>query len=202
VKEPPRAALGQVGIALNFGLAVFTMILAIGDLSGAHLNPAATLAFSACGQFPRKSVAPYLIAQTLGGLTASGFLRFLFPTHATLGATFPASSPAQSFVLEFLMTFSLMLTVLHLCCGARQRGLPVALAAGGVVALAALFGGPISGASLNPARSLGPALWSGRFDFFWVYLTAPVLGALCAIPVCRAGRAEGCCRAEFPPSTS
>jgi aquaporin NIP len=186
----------HVGVALTFGLIVMVMIHALGDVSGAHMNPAVTLAFSVARRFPLRAVPSYILAQCMGAVLASVTLRILFPTHLTLGATLPAGSAAQSFVLELLMTWLLMLVILCVSDGARERGLMAGIAVGAIVALEALFGGPISGASMNPARSIGPAIVSGRTEALWLYILAPTIGALSAVPMCRWIRAPGCCAVD------
>jgi aquaporin Z len=167
----------HVGVALTFGLIVMAMIYAVGDVSGAHLNPAVTVGFWAARRFPARQLLPYIGSQCAGALLASGLLRLLFPSHANLGATLPAGPVIQSFVLEGILTFLLMFVILSVSTGAKEKGIMAGVAVGSVIALEALFAGPICGASMNPARSLAPALVGGRFDSLWVYLTAPVLGA-------------------------
>lgn len=176
----------HVGIALTFGLVVMAMIDALGDISGAHLNPAVSIAFTLSGRFPSRELPAYITAQLLGALAASLLLRFLFPSDPTLGATTPAGSALQSFVIEIVLAFILMLAILAVSSGAKERGLTAGVTVGAVVALEALFAGPISGASMNPARSLAPALVSGHTQSLWVYLTAPILGAAIAVPCARA----------------
>ena len=187
-------AITHVGVALTFGLIVAAMIYALGDVSGAHLNPAVTLGFWAARRFPLRSVGPYLLAQCAGALAASLVMRFLFPSSATLGATTPSGSAMQSFVLEVLLTSLLMFVILCVSQGPKELGVMAGLAIGAVVALEALFAGPISGASMNPARSLAPAVVSGQVRFLWIYLAAPAIGALLAVPMCRSVRDGGCCR--------
>lgn len=176
-------AITHVGIAITFGLVVLAMIYAVGDVSGAHLNPAVTLGFTAAGRFQWKSVASYLISQAIGAFAASGMLLLLFPTHTTLGSTLPAGSVWQSFVLEAILTFILMMVILRVSTGAKEKGITAGIAVGSVIGLEAMFAGPVSGASMNPIRSLVPALMSGKLDALWVYLTAPILGALAAVPL-------------------
>lgn len=183
----------HVGVCLTFGLVVLAMIYALGEASGAHLNPAVTLGFWASGRFPARSVLPYLLAQAGGALLASLLLHTLFPTHPTLGATLPAGSAWQSFVLEVVLTGILMFVILSVSTGAKEKGLMAGVAVGSVVGLEALFAGPISGASMNPARSLAPALVSGHLEHLWVYLAAPVLGALLAVIPCACTQKAGCC---------
>jgi aquaporin NIP len=188
-----RGAVTHVGVSLVFGLVVTAMIRAFGEVSGAHLNPAVTIGFVSAGRFPARSAPAYLVAQGLGAFAASALLRLLFPSHPTLGATLPAGAPWHSLVLEIAMTALLMLVILRVSSGAKERGRTAALAIGAVVGLEALLGGPISGASMNPARSLAPALVSGSLDSLWIYLVAPTVGALLAVPVCRLAPSPGCC---------
>ena len=184
------AAVTHVGVALTFGLIVLAMIFAVGDVSGAHLNPAVTLGFVLARRFPLRCALAYVPSQVAGALLASGLLRLLFPSHPDLGATLPASpgwaGAMQSFVLEAVLTAILMLVILSVACGPKERGLLAAVAVGSVIGLEAMFAGPISGASMNPARSLAPALVAGEFRALWVYLIAPPLGAAIAVPLARA----------------
>jgi aquaporin Z len=177
--------IGHVGIALTFGLVVFAMIQTFGDISGAHLNPAVTIAFAASGRFTWKSVPTYIMAQFLGAIAASGLLRLMLPTATTLGQTVPKAGIGVVFVFEALMTAFLMATILRVSHGAREKGITAGLSIGAVVALEALFGGSISGASMNPARSLGPAVTVGNLSTLWLYCCAPTLGALLAVPFCQ-----------------
>ena len=195
INHASGGAITHAGIALTFGLIVMAMIYTLGDVSGAHMNSAVTVAFATAGRFPWRAVPGYIGAQLLGALAASGLLRVLFPTDATLGATLPAGAESQSFILEVVLTFLLMFVVLSVSTGAKEKGITAAIAIGGVIALEAMFAGPICGASMNPARSLAPALVSGHLEHLWIYLTAPVLGALLAIPVCCGIRERGCCGA-------
>jgi aquaporin Z len=186
-------AITHVGVALTFGLIVLAMIYTVGDVSGAHLNPAVTIGFWAARQLPGRDIFPYVGSQLSGAFLASGLLRFLFPANKLLGATLPAGSEMQSFILEFVLTFLLMLTILSVSTGAKEKGITAGIAVGAVIALEAMFAGPISGASMNPARSLAPALVSGHFEHLWIYLVAPPLGACAAMPACRCVRENGCC---------
>ncbi len=190
VNDTGSGVVSHVGIALTFGLVVMAMIYAVGDISGAHLNPAVTLGFWLAGRFPGADIIPYVASQVLGALAGSVLVRVLLGPHPTLGATLPTGSVGQSFVLEIVLTFLLMFTILNVATGAKEKGATAGLAVGAVVGLAALFGGPISGASMNPARSLGPALVSGQLQYVWVYLLAPVLGSGLAVIVCRYSRGE------------
>ena len=186
VVEAQTGALGHVGVALTFGLVVMAAIYAVGEVSGAHINPAVTVAFWASGRFPGYRVVPYALAQLGGALAASALLRVLFPEADTLGATVPAGSPTQSLVLEGVLTFLLMFVILGVAVGAKEVGLLAGVAIGGTVAFEAMMGGPISGASMNPARSLGPALVGADVTALWVYVVGPVAGALLAVAAYRA----------------
>lgn len=198
INDVSGGAISHVGIALTFGLVVLAMIYALGDISGAHLNPAVTIGFFAAGRLPRALVLPYIGSQFLGALLASGVLRALFPGHTTLGATLPAGSALQSFVLEVILTGILMFVILSVSTGAKERGITAGIVVGAVIALEAMFAGPISGASMNPARSAAPALVSLQLSTLWIYLLAPVLGALAAVIGCRCIREEGCCSTACP----
>jgi aquaporin NIP len=167
------------------------MVYAVGDVSGAHLNPAVTVGFFLAGRLPGRSVPPYVISQLLGALLASVSLLLLFGNHASLGATLPAGSAWQSFGLEAILTGLLMFVILCVSTGPKEVGTMAGIAIGGVIALEALFAGPICGASMNPARSLAPALVSGNVHALWVYLTAPFLGSAMSVPLWRITRG-GC----------
>lgn len=179
----------HVGVALTFGLVVMALIYALGDISGAHLNPAVTFGFWLARRFPGRRVGPYALAQLAGAFAASGTLRLLFSTRAHLGATLPAGSAWQSFLLELLLTGFLMFVILCVSTGPKETGVMAGIAIGGVIALEALFAGPVSGASMNPARSLAPAIVSGHLASLWVYVCAPLLGAAIAVPCWRLIRA-------------
>ena len=193
INSASGGAITHAGIALTFGLIVLAMIYTVGDISGAHLNPAVTLGFFAAGRFPAREVAPYVTSQFLGGISASLLLHFLFPQDRTLGITLPAGGVMQSFVLEAALTFLLMWVILSVSTGADEKGIKAGIAVGSIIALEAMFAGPITGASMNPARSLGPALVSLHFEGLWIYLASTVLGALLAVPVCRLIRGAECC---------
>lgn len=177
-------AIGHPGIAASFGLVVIAMIYTFGDTSGAHINPAVTIGFWAAGKFKSKKVLPYITVQLLGGLVASFLLKSLFPLDDTyLGATLPADTVYQTFVFELLLTFILMLVIIQVSSGAKEKGITAGLAIGFTVWLEALFAGPVSGASMNPARSIGPALASGHLQHLWIYIVATIAGALLAVMV-------------------
>lgn len=185
VVNDAHGAVTHVGVALTFGLVVLAMIYAVGDVSGAHLNPAVTLGFVASGRFPLRDALPYVAYQLLGAFAASGLLRAMYPSHPTLGATLPAGDPWRAFAFEAVLTLILMFVILRVSTGAKEKGITAGIAVGAVVAFEALFAGPESGASMNPARSLAPAGVSGRLDHVWIYLAAPTLGALAAVPLAR-----------------
>lgn len=196
INDVSGGTVSHVGIAFTFGLIVLAMIYAVGDVSGCHLNPAVTLGFFVARRFEGRLVVPYIVSQCLGAILASLTLRLMFPTHGTLGATLPAGGALQSFVLEFILTLILMFVILSVSTGAKEKGVLAGVAVGSVVALEALFAGPISGASMNPARSLAPALVSLRFDSLWIYLVAPILGACVSVFACRCVQEPGCCCRE------
>jgi aquaporin Z len=161
------------------------MIYAVGDVSGAHLNPAVTIGFTAAGHFAVRDVVPYILSQVVGAFIASLLLRALFPANPALGATLPASTAGQSFVFELVLTLILMFVILRVSTGAKEKGITAGIAVGAVIGLEAMFAGPVCGASMNPARSLAPAVVSGHVEHLWVYLTAPALGALAGVAAAR-----------------
>ncbi|MDP4264445.1 MAG: aquaporin [Bacteroidota bacterium] len=182
INEESKGAVTHVGIAVTFGLIVMSMIYTLGNVSGAHLNPAVSMAFALAGKFSVKDLLPYIISQVAGAFLASVILKYLFPANEFLGTTLPAGSDAQSFILEFLLSFFLMLVIVNVATGSKEQGMFAGLAIGSVVLLEAMFAGPICGASMNPARSLAPAIISGHSEHLWIYLTATVSGAALAIP--------------------
>jgi MIP family channel proteins len=167
-----------LGIGLTFGLIVGAMIYAVGHISGAHINPAVTLAFAITRHFPRRDVLPYIFVQLAGAAAASLVTRALYGNVAHLGATLPSHGAGQALVLEIILTFFLMFVIMAVATDVRAQGAAAAIAIGGYVALAATFAGPIAGASMNPARSFGPALVSNTWTAWWVYWVGPILGAL------------------------
>lgn len=193
INHASHESITHIGIALTFGLIVLAMIYTFGDVSGAHFNPAVTTAFAAARRFPWRDVPSYVAAQLGGAFAASGLLCALFPTDETLGATLPVGTAMQSFILETVLAFLLMLVILSVSTGAKEKGITAGIAVGAVIALEAIFAGPISGASMNPARSLAPAVVSGHLETIWVYLAGPTLGALLAVPACCGVRKRGCC---------
>ena len=183
IDQETGGSITQVGIAVTFGLIVMSMIYAMGDVSGAHLNPAVSISFTLSGRFPFKNLLPFIVSQITGAIAASAVLRFLFPQNQFLGATIPSGSQSQSFVLEFILTFFLMLTIIHVSTGSKEKGVTAALAIGSVVGLEAMFAGPICGASMNPARSLAPAIISHHTEHLWIYFAGPIIGASAAVPI-------------------
>jgi aquaporin NIP len=183
IDEESKGAVTHVGIAITFGLIVMSMIYALGNISGAHLNPAVSIAFALARKFAVKQLFPYIISQVAGAVLASFILQYLFPANELLGTTVPSGSDMQSFILEFLLTFFLMLVIINVAQGSKEQGMFAGMAIGSVVLLEAMFAGPVSGASMNPVRSLAPALVSGHTEHLWVYLTATIAGACLAIPL-------------------
>jgi len=180
INEHTHGAVGHIGIAITFGLIVSVMVYSFGNISGAHLNPAVTLGFSVLKLFPAKDILPYIGAQLAGAFAASFLLKFLFPENVNLGTTLPYGSDQQSFILEFVLTYFLMLTILFTSQGSEKTQQMAGLAIGAVVLLEAMFAGPICGASMNPARSLAPALVSGHKESLWLYLVSPIIASLSA----------------------
>ena len=175
-------ALGLTGIAMVWGLAIIAIVYSFGDISGAHVNPAVTIAFAIDKRFEWKEVPAYLGSQLLGAFLASGLLKYLFPDNKTLGITQPLpGGEMQSFILEVVMTFILMMVILRVSTGAKEKGITAGIVIGATVWLLVLFAGPICGTSLNPTRSLAPAVVSGNTQNLWIYLTAPFIGAISAI---------------------
>lgn len=170
-------ALGQLGIALAFGLAITTMVYALGHVSGAHFNPAVSFGFALTRHFPWTGVLGYWAAQVAGAVGAALLLRASLGDVANVGATLPSGSDRQAFLWEVVLTFFLMLVIMAVATDTRAVGEAAALAIGGTVALGALVGGPVSGAAMNPARALGPAVVSGELAALWIYLLAPLIGA-------------------------
>lgn len=182
VDQLSQGAIGHLGISIAFGLIVMIMIYSFGPVSGAHLNPAVTIAFWLARLFPASRVLPYIMVQTLAAIAASALLASLFPEAPGLGHTYAKIGGWQvSFALEVFLTFMLMLVILQVATGSKLQQNHAALAIGMTVLIEALIGGPVSGASMNPARSLGPALVSGQLEDSWIYLIAPPLGAILAL---------------------
>jgi len=173
-------ALGHVGVAIAFGLVIMVMIYAVGHVSGAHFNPAVTLSFALTRHFPRRHVPLYWGAQLAGALAAAAILKGSLGNIAHIGATYPSRSNGQAFLWEAVLSFFLMFVIIAVATDTKAVGEAAAIAIGGTVGLDAMFGGPITGASMNPARSLGPGLIAGDLRGIWIYLLAPPLGAAVA----------------------
>ena len=196
INEVTDGDVTHVGIAITWGLIVMAMIYAFAETSGAHFNPAVSIAFAFAKKFSWKEVPKYIIAQILGAFVASLILRFLFPTSETLGATIATVDVWRAFVLELLLTFFLMVVIINVSTGSKEIGVVAGIAIGGVVLLEAMFAGPITNASMNPARSIAPAIVSGNLQHLWMYTTAPILGALLAVVSCKLVKDENCCNNE------
>lgn len=177
-----EGSVGNVGISMVFGLIVMTMVVAIGETSGAHINPAVTTGFLLAGRMKTTDAVAYWIAQSIGAILAALSLRAMFSGQDVLGVTNPSGSDVQSLALEAVMTFFLMFVILCVATGSKEQGLMAGIAIGGIIGLEALLGGPVSGASMNPARSLGPALVAGDVAKLWIYIVGPVVGSAIAVP--------------------
>jgi MIP family channel proteins len=193
-------ALGHVGVAITFGLVIMAMIYAVGHISGAHFNPAVSLAFALSRHFPWTSTFAYWSAQLLGALAAAAVLRGSLGNLAHTGSTLPSGSQGQSFLWELVLSFFLMFVIMAVATDTRAVGEAAAIAIGGTVGLDAMFGGPISGASMNPARSIGPALVSGELHALWLYIVAPIAGASLAALTYQLIRTEPSVRSTVGPT--
>ncbi len=183
INQQTGGSIGHMGITITFGLLVMTLIYAFGNISGAHLNPAFSIAFTVARKFPANKLVPYIFSQLLGAVMASFILKLLFPQNEMLGGTLPSGTEMQSFILEIFLAFFLMLVILNVAHGSREQGLFAGIAIGSTVLLEAMFAGPVSGASMNPVRSIAPALVSGHLEHLWIYIVAPIVGAIAAVPV-------------------
>jgi len=183
INQQTGGSIGHMGITITFGLLVMTLIYAFGNISGAHFNPAVSIAFTVARKFPANKLVPYIFSQLLGAVMASFFLKLLFPQNEMLGGTLPSGTEIQSFILEIFLAFFLILVILNVAHGSSEQGLFAGIAIGSTVLLEAMFAGPISGASMNPVRSIAPALVSGHFEHLWIYIVAPIVGAIAAVPV-------------------
>jgi len=183
IDQQTGGAVSHVGVSITWGLVVMCLIYSIGNVSGCHINPAVSIAFTVAGRFKARLLPGYILSQLTGALLASFTLKLLFPTSQLLGATMPIGSETQSFILELLLTFFLMLVIMSTAHGSKEQGQVAGIAIGAVVGLEAMFAGPVCGASMNPARSLAPAIMSGHLEHLWLYLVAPIAGAALAIPV-------------------
>ncbi len=183
INQQFHGVITLVGMAIVCGLIVMSMIYTFGDISGAHMNPAVSIAFTVAGRFPLKQLAPYIASQFAGGLMASLTLHLMFPASEFLGGNMPSGPDLQSFAMEVILTFFLMLVIISVASGSKEQGMFAGLAIGSMVALEVMFAGPVSGGSMNPVRSLSPAIVSGHMEHSWIYLVAPIAGAALAIPV-------------------
>ena len=193
VTQEITAEVTHSGIALTFGLIVMALIYAFGEISGAHFNPAVTIGFCYAKKFPIKEVPKYIAVQCLGAILAALMLWVLFPESSMLGTTVPKIAIWRTFIFEVLLTFFLMMVIINVSTGAKETGIMAGIAIGAVVWLEAQFAGPITGASMNPARSIGPALVSGHLSHLWLYILAPIIGALLAVLSCKLVKDEQCC---------
>ncbi|MEN8745849.1 MAG: MIP family channel protein [Polaribacter sp.] len=193
VNEVTGGDVTHVGIAITWGLIVMAMIYAFGETSGAHFNPAVTIAFAYAKKFAWKEVPKYIIVQVLGALTASLILWYLFPSSEYLGATIPTVDVGRAFVMELLLTFFLMVVIINVSTGSKEIGIIAGIAVGAVVLLEAMFAGPITNASMNPARSIAPAIVAGKMQHLWMYILAPILGAILAVISCKMVKEDNCC---------
>lgn len=196
INEITNGSISHVGVAMTWGLIVMAMIYAFGDISGAHFNPAVSIGFAFAKRFAWKEVPKYIIAQAIGAIVASALLWFLFPDSQFLGETTPAQGfpPYKAAILEFLLTFFLMLVIINVSTGSKEIGTMAAIAVGGVILLEAMFAGPMTKASMNPIRSIAPALFTGNYQYLWLYITAPILGAMAAVSSCKLVKEDSCCK--------
>ncbi|WAC03121.1 aquaporin [Lacinutrix neustonica] len=163
---------------------------------GAHFNPAVSIGFAFAKRFAWKEVPKYIIAQAIGAIVASALLWFLFPDSQFLGETTPAQGfpPYKAAILEFLLTFFLMVVIINVSTGSKEIGTMAAIAVGGVILLEAMFAGPMTKASMNPIRSIAPALFTGNYQYLWLYISAPILGAIAAVSSCKLVKEDSCCK--------
>ena len=196
INEVTGGDVTHVGIGITWGLIVMAMIYAFGEISGAHFNPAVSIAFAYAKKFSWKEVPKYIFFQVAGAFAASLLLMWLFPKSELLGATIPSVDVWRAFVLELILTFFLMVVIINVSTGSKEIGMIAGIAIGSVVLLEALFAGPITNASMNPARSLAPNIVSGNIKGLWLYILAPIIGALLAVVSCKFVKHENCCDEE------
>lgn len=196
INEVTGGSVTHVGIGITWGLIVMAMIYAFGEISGAHFNPAVSIAFAYAKKFSWKEVPKYILFQVAGAFTASLLLMWLFPKSELLGATIPTVDVWRAFVLELILTFFLMVVIINVSTGSKEVGMMAGIAIGSVVLLEAIFAGPITNASMNPARSLAPNIVSGNIKGLWLYMLAPIIGALMAVVSCKFVKDENCCDEE------
>lgn len=195
INEITNGSISHVGVAATWGLIVMAMIYAFGEISGAHFNPAVTIGFAFAKKFSWKEVPKYILAQAIGAFFAIFLLWFLFPESQFLGETTPVEGflPYKAAILEFILTFFLMVVIINVSTGSKEIGTMAAIAVGGVILLEAMFAGPMTKASMNPIRSIAPALFTGNFQYLWLYITAPILGAITAVSSCKLVKDDKCC---------
>jgi len=181
INQISNGGVGNLGIAFSFGLIIMAMIYSVGHISGAHFNPAVTIGFGLIKKLPAKEIMPYILAQLIGAIIASGSLKLLFPLSTTMGQTTPAGSILQTFILEVILTYLLMFVIVNVATGSKDIKQFAGLAIGSTVLLEAAFAGPISGASMNPVRSIAPAIFAVDLKNVWIYIFAPILGSILAI---------------------
>ena len=195
INEITNGSISHVGIAITWGLIVMAMIYAFGETSGAHFNPAVTVGFAYAKKFSWKDVPKYILSQIIGAFLAIVLLWFLFPESQSFGHTYPAEgfAPYKAFVFELILTFFLMVVIINVSTGSKEIGTMAAIAVGSIILLEAMFAGPITKASMNPVRSLAPAIISGNLTHLWLYLTAPFIGAILAVMSCKLIKDDNCC---------
>lgn len=195
INEITNGIISHVGVAATWGLIVMALIYAFGEISGAHFNPAVTIAFAFSKKFKWIDVPKYILAQSIGAILAIFVLWFLFPQSQFLGETTPmVGFPAyKAAILEFLLTFFLMVVIINVSTGSKETGTMAGIAIGAVILLEAMFAGPITKASMNPIRSIAPAIFTGNFQYLWLYITAPILGAIAAVSSCKLVKDDNCC---------
>ena len=196
INEVTGGDVTHVGIGITWGLIVMAMIYAFGEISGAHFNPAVSIAFAYAKKFSWIEVPKYILFQVAGAFSASLLLMWLFPKSELLGATIPTVDVWRAFVLEMILTYFLMVVIINVSTGSKEVGMMAGIAIGSVVLLEALFAGPITNASMNPARSLAPNIVSGNIEGLWLYIFAPIIGALLAVVSCKFVKYENCCDEE------
>lgn len=178
VNEATNGVIGHLGVSYSWGLVVLTVIFAIGHVSGGHINPAVTIAFACAGKFPWRKAIPYIVGQTIGAILGAALLKATLSTTGSVGITVPSVSVGQAFVLEMIMTGFLMFVAMSVATDARASTMLAAVAIGGAIAINVVVGGAATGASMNPARTIGPAIVSMQFGYLWLYILAPIIGAI------------------------
>ena len=196
INEATGGDVTHVGIGITWGLIVMAMIYAFGEISGAHFNPAVSIAFAYAKKFSWKEVPIYIFFQVGGAFAASLLLMWLFPESKLLGSTIPSIDLGRAFVIEILLAFFLMVVIINISTGSKEVGIIAGIAVGSMILLEAVFAGPITNASMNPARSLAPNIVSGNYHGLWIYMIAPILGMLLAVVSCKLVKHENCCDEE------